>query len=928
MIPVSGGHSSSPPPESLAQALLAAGVEPSLLQTAYAQHSETGVSFAEALAALGVDPALALRGSGSLGPAPGLQAGSGGALPRRLGDYELGRQLGEGGMGAVYAARHLPTGSERALKVLRVDSGPETIQRFQREAEGMAAAADHPHVVGIHAAGQAGPWLWIALDLVEGGSLADRLRQGPLPIADAERVLAGMAAGLSFAHTSGVLHRDLKPANVLLDGAGEALLVDFGLARLTWQHSLTQTGVILGTPAYMAPEQATGEGVDERADVYGLGGVLYHCLCGEPPFSAPSLMGLLDTVLTEPAPSVRALRPDAPAHLVALCAAALAKDPSERPASAAAFLEALEGRGQLPNAGPGRALVGGVLATLTAIALTLGAVFVSRGAGSKTPAPSTASSAEAVDALVARALAGETLSPAERESLQAFADTLSRRDKSRARAELALALSLLESGHDPSPRLRGLVDEGKLIRAVQRVQTPGSYRTQALSEIHELAGSLGVEAWVPRWGARGSVQECTSLLQRREWSDALVLSEELLGIDSQESESDPERRARAQAALRPFPQLLAALEESLDQAGVQAFEEARAWAVARPERLVEPPAVVRALRTLGALAWRVECLAGRPPRLPLLQACFADPSRMRELYIPTKHHRQFQYEFLAPRGGPQRVVCLGFLPVLSRILEEAPREHTPSLAALVADQLLRIDQSILVKRGDELLTLAGPGSREASIVNEDLGSAHQYLALEGDPGEERNLKLARGYFERAEHPGHPNESEVLYQLAVVAMRQHDPRTATGAFARLHRVTQVPQGEDDDWDGRRLYVLTDTTTLLARTALDSPGFTARAEIAAEAGRRYLRLAPPESTTARSRSRDWHDGTQILRAGLALLIVGDPEAAAVLKEAQAKARQGFVGHEILRGLIEGRGSKLVAWAMLRNEHKVDAETPYSE
>ena len=273
----------------------------------------------------------------------GFEGAAGQLVPgARLGDHELHRLLGRGGMGEVWEAVHLPTGARRALKLLRL-AGPAELARFQREAEALARLAAHPHLVRVHAFGVEGGGAWLSMDLVPGGSLAERLRQGgPLPPAEAARVMGGLARGLAHAHARGVLHRDLKPENVLLDENGAPRLADFGVARLTGAGSLTATGEVLGTPAYMAPEQARGEPVDERVDVFGLGAVLYHALTGEPPYRGKTVVEILGQVLAaEPVPP-RARRAEVPPWLEAVCRRAMARDPNERFPSVTALVDALE----------------------------------------------------------------------------------------------------------------------------------------------------------------------------------------------------------------------------------------------------------------------------------------------------------------------------------------------------------------------------------------------------------------------------------------------------------------------------------------------------------------------------------------------------------------------------------------------------------
>ncbi|RMG07484.1 MAG: serine/threonine protein kinase, partial [Planctomycetota bacterium] len=249
-------------------------------------------------------------------------------MRRRVGPYEVLRVLGAGGMGVVEEARHVETGARYALKRLRPEAAadPELRARFLREAQALASLR-HPNVVPVHAARLDGPEPYLVQPLFA-GSLADRLREGPLAVEEACRLVGELAAGLAHAHERGVLHRDLKVENVLLADDGRPLLADFGLAVLGEEEQrLTLTGELLGTPATMAPEQARdSKSVDERADVYGLGVILFTLLAGEPPFRSrgEGALALLSRLQHEPAPDLRRRRADVPAPLAALVAAALA----------------------------------------------------------------------------------------------------------------------------------------------------------------------------------------------------------------------------------------------------------------------------------------------------------------------------------------------------------------------------------------------------------------------------------------------------------------------------------------------------------------------------------------------------------------------------------------------------------------------------
>ena len=213
-----------------------------------------------------------------------------------LGPYELLDELGRGGMGVVYRARHRSLGHEVALKVIRSDQGVDDHwrARFRREARAASQLAAHPHIVGAHDAGETDGDLWYAMELVRGTPLDSLIAGGDLGPEQAAMWIEQAARGVHHAHDHGLLHRDLKPANILVAGDGTtAQVADFGLAGVQQADPevtrLTKSAEIVGTPDYMPPEQAMGQGCDGTADVYGLGATLYHAVAGRPPFdgSAP-----------------------------------------------------------------------------------------------------------------------------------------------------------------------------------------------------------------------------------------------------------------------------------------------------------------------------------------------------------------------------------------------------------------------------------------------------------------------------------------------------------------------------------------------------------------------------------------------------------------------------------------------------------------
>jgi WD40 repeat protein len=259
--------------------------------------------------------------------------------PTRLGDYLLLNEVGRGGMGVVYRARQVSLGRLVALKMMRsgILAGPEEVARFQAEAQ-TAARLRHPTIVAVHEVGEHEGRHYFSMDYVEGGSLADSTRGGrPLPAQQAARCAEAIARAVQYAHTQKVLHRDLKPSNVLLDAAGEPHVTDFGLAKaLGGGPQLTATGQALGTPGYMAPEQADGRSKDvgPAVDVYGLGAILYELLTGRPPFQADTPLVTLQQVVTADPAAPRQLNRDVPRDLETVCLKCLRKEPHRRYATA------------------------------------------------------------------------------------------------------------------------------------------------------------------------------------------------------------------------------------------------------------------------------------------------------------------------------------------------------------------------------------------------------------------------------------------------------------------------------------------------------------------------------------------------------------------------------------------------------------------
>src|SRR2546427_4203426 len=260
--------------------------------------------------------------------------------------YAIERELGRGGMATVYLAQDLKHRRLVAIKVLKPELaaalGPE---RFLREIE-TAARLNHPHILPLHDSGEADSFLYYVMPYVEGESLRERLtREGQLPLDDALRIAREVASALSHAHSHDIVHRDIKPENILVSG-GEAVVTDFGIARAITAaagDTLTGTGIAIGTPGYMSPEQTTGGArLDGRSDIYSLACVLYEMLAGDPPYVASSAQAVAARQSMDPVPRLRTVREKVPAAVEQVIGQALAKVPADRFVTVAAVAEALQ----------------------------------------------------------------------------------------------------------------------------------------------------------------------------------------------------------------------------------------------------------------------------------------------------------------------------------------------------------------------------------------------------------------------------------------------------------------------------------------------------------------------------------------------------------------------------------------------------------
>ncbi len=254
--------------------------------------------------------------------------------------YELTELVGTGGMSSVYKAHDTLLERNVALKILHdhYADDDEFVERFKREAR-MAAQLSHPNIVTVIDRGHAGGRQFIVFEYIDGENLKEHLvRAGRLPVDEALELALEIAHGLAYAHQYGLVHRDVKPQNVLLNGDGRAKVTDFGIARsLDVEHGVTQTGTVLGTSNYIAPEQASGQRVDAQTDVYSLGVVLYELLAGDVPFPGETFVSVAMKHVNEPPPSLLDVRPDVPPRVAAAVDRALEKEPARRFPSMEAF---------------------------------------------------------------------------------------------------------------------------------------------------------------------------------------------------------------------------------------------------------------------------------------------------------------------------------------------------------------------------------------------------------------------------------------------------------------------------------------------------------------------------------------------------------------------------------------------------------------
>jgi serine/threonine protein kinase/ABC-type sugar transport system substrate-binding protein len=266
-------------------------------------------------------------------------------IGKQIGDFLIEERLGQGAMATVYKAFESSINRRVAMKIIKLDESQqdEFKQRFAREAE-VIAKLEHIHILPIYAYGLNDEMAYLAMRWLRGGSLSDMLKRGPIPLEQTANIFSQVAQGLAFAHSKGIIHRDLKPSNIMLDDAGNAYLTDFGLAKLTEQSGeITRSGTIVGTPAYMSPEQLRGEPLDHRSDIYSLGVILYNMVAGRLPFDTTTsdLVSIIYQHLEKPPTPPREFNPNTPPAVEAVILKALQKDRKDRYNNAMDMAQAL-----------------------------------------------------------------------------------------------------------------------------------------------------------------------------------------------------------------------------------------------------------------------------------------------------------------------------------------------------------------------------------------------------------------------------------------------------------------------------------------------------------------------------------------------------------------------------------------------------------
>lgn len=272
---------------------------------------------------------------------------------KHVGRYRILAQVGQGGMGMVYKACDTKLDRIVALKTLPQLCDSETIQRFEREAKSNAKL-HHPNIVTLYDFEQSEGKYFITMDFIEGGSLAQLLKRQPMPINKTCKIMLQILDAVGYAHQEGIIHRDLKPSNILMSKDGKPIVTDFGLAKPSQQSAqISRTGVVVGTPAYMSPEQAQGDVIDQRSDIFSLGAVFFEMLTGVQPFASENIFSVLHKIVNEPVPSPKKFKPELPTYLDHICRKALARNRENRYQSAAEMAgdirKYLQGKAEMPD---------------------------------------------------------------------------------------------------------------------------------------------------------------------------------------------------------------------------------------------------------------------------------------------------------------------------------------------------------------------------------------------------------------------------------------------------------------------------------------------------------------------------------------------------------------------------------------------------
>jgi len=263
---------------------------------------------------------------------------------KQFGHYQIVAPLGEGGMAAVYKAYQPSMERYVAVKVLprHMSTSEEFVNRFRREAK-LLAQLQHPHILPVFDYGEADGYPYIVMPLVNSGTLADLLKKRQLSLPEVRRIMMQLGDALGYAHMRGMIHRDIKPSNVLIDERGNCLLTDFGLARMAESATkITSSGAVMGTPAYMSPEQGAGTDIDHRSDIYSLGIILYEMVTGRVPYTAETPVAVVFKHIQDPLPSARKLNPNLPEAVELVLLKLLAKNPADRYQSAEDFVHAIQ----------------------------------------------------------------------------------------------------------------------------------------------------------------------------------------------------------------------------------------------------------------------------------------------------------------------------------------------------------------------------------------------------------------------------------------------------------------------------------------------------------------------------------------------------------------------------------------------------------